>query len=277
VSYVSNDDAWAVGVGASGAMTARWDGKEWKDVPTPAPDVPSGQSAELYAVDNTKTGAWAVGCASNEDQTAQTAYAQRWDGKWNLTALPVPDGAKNTCLNDVVVTDSGDTWAVGRYDDGTKGSAYILHWQDDKWTIADAPALDAPDVDLTGVVASGDNLYAAGFTKKTFGDPMSATPVLLTSDGTKWTQVKGPDTTAWIYGVGPDGHDGVLLTGYTQRGEGVVLRGDGQTVTPETGPVTDDSSSLYAVACAPGSTTAWVVGAKGEGDSALQGLAAHTD
>ncbi|MGH8793451.1 MAG: hypothetical protein ACRDXX_12515, partial [Stackebrandtia sp.] len=280
VSAANSDDVWAVGVNDAGGMTARWDGSKWTEVPSPPPDVPAGQKPALNGVDYAQSGgeAWAVGCASNEDHSKQTAFAQHWDAdgsEWKLTELPVPDGVTDTCLESVEIRSATEAWAVGRAAGSDSGAAYILRWDGEAWSVVEGPDIGKPDAHLTSVIApavgmEAAQIYAAGFAKDKFGDFLDGQPILFTWDGKKWTSVETPETTGWVYGIGPDGAGGVFITGYGSRGASILLRYDGSTVTSETPPVQDGTSSLYGTAASPEGDV-WVVGDVGDADEDMKG------
>lgn len=275
-------DVWAAGVGNDGGLTAHWTGDAWEQVDGPDPDVPSGQVPALYGVDVANSGtAWAVGCAATEDQSKQTPYAQVWDGtRWELTEVPLPEGVTDACLNSVEIRAAEEVWAVGRAAGADSGAPFIVRWDGQQWNHVEAPELDKPDAELTGVVspavgrASG-GLYAAGFTKDGFGDPLSGRPLLLEWDGSAWAQVDTPDDIGWIYGLGAGGEAGILLSGYSSNGKAVLLGYDGEAVTAQPHPV-DDTSGVMGVTATADTGTVWAVGDVGDLGEGMRGLAAHT-
>lgn len=170
---------------------------------------------------------------------------------------------------------ANDVWAVGNTADGSKGAPLLQHWDGKIWTTAKAPALPWADVQLTAVTSVGDQVWAAGFAKKEFGNPVDGHPVMLRWDGKEWQNVKTPDMTSWIYGVAPDGQGGVIATGYSQGAEAVLLRAQGSTVTKEPTPVAGEATAL-AAGSAAGTKTSWIVGSIGTADGKESGLALHS-
>ncbi|HZE40264.1 MAG TPA: hypothetical protein VE172_15780 [Stackebrandtia sp.] len=267
VSGSAGDDVWAVGRGAKGSVTAHWDGKSWGNVDPGKPELPSGETAGLYAVDTADNGqAWAGGCGDSD--TASTAFMQHWDGgAWTPSALPIPQGVDNSCVFAVKYVSDTEVWALGST---WQKSPWMLRWDGQKWNTETTPS-NADNVQLTGLMTgAGDGLPGMCASGYTLDKNMKPHPYLMCRDGDKWTQVDAPKIDAFISSIGSDGAGGAYLTGRTFQNKPVLLHYDGTTVTQEDAPSAKDGS-LADIDSAPGSKRVWVVGAEGS-----DGFAAHS-
>jgi hypothetical protein len=109
--------------------------------------------------------AWAVGevTAGTSEQT----LVLHWNGAaWKQVASPDPGGpANDNVLDGVAATSTNNAWAVGTYENGTRQSAIILHWNGRKWAHVATPNPGTSN-GLFGVAAtSASNAWAVGYFK----------------------------------------------------------------------------------------------------------------
>jgi hypothetical protein len=174
IAAVAPNDVWAVGdhydpalEGGSGGepldrtLILRWDGREWRQVPTPnLPDL-GNRLAAIGAL--SPNDVWAVGSAWGSEGTGP--LSMHWDGReWTLVPVPWNQGDAETVLTGVAGVSSSDVWAVGNI--GSVG--WLYHWDGASWTAVQPPA--PPDArsgfilgTLTAISASSDgDIWAAG-------------------------------------------------------------------------------------------------------------------
>lgn len=166
VAVLSDKDAWAVGFysdvrGVYRTLVQRWNGKEWRTVPTPnagnGPNVLTGVAAGAGG------DVWAVGYYVGAKNRYQT-LTERWDGKqWSIVDSPSP-GAATNYLYDVAIAGPQDVWAVG-YTFNGKGPTLplALRWDGKQWNTSQGPPIQSSYAVLNGVSATpGAGVWVAG-------------------------------------------------------------------------------------------------------------------
>jgi hypothetical protein len=168
VAVVSATDAWAVGdttgpdpVGDSVTLIAHWNGRAWKQVPSPNPETGLYWNDYLYGVAATSaTNAWAVGYANYFPQGGEGPLVEQpvpadvpiiahWNGaRWKLVPGPSPND-----LYALTAVSATDVWAAG--------SSGILHWNGTRWKQVPIPN-SASGGQLFGVAASRKFVLAVG-------------------------------------------------------------------------------------------------------------------
>ncbi|MFI6532074.1 hypothetical protein ACIBHY_06475 [Nonomuraea sp. NPDC050547] len=151
------DDVWLV----VGDHAAHWDGRAWTVMRLP------GWAASVSAAAPDQV--WAVGGTGRplaQGSSSSQAATMRWDGQsWQLVPAPEdrtpsseinsrgrPDGSiPSITLTQVVAHGLGNVWAVGTrsvfdYEDGSRSSTIILHWDGMAWSRVPGPA----DVSASG-------------------------------------------------------------------------------------------------------------------------------
>ncbi|MFI6394924.1 hypothetical protein [Nonomuraea sp. NPDC050540] len=151
------DDVWLV----VGDHAAHWDGRAWTVMRLP------GWAASVSAAAPDQV--WAVGGTGRplaQGSSSSQAATMRWDGQsWQLVPAPEdrtpsseinsrgrPDGSiPSITLTQVVAHGPGNVWAVGTrsvfdYEDGSRSSTIILHWDGMAWSRVPGPA----DVSASG-------------------------------------------------------------------------------------------------------------------------------
>jgi hypothetical protein len=205
VAALSTTAVWAVGTvgpgptglydepGSDGltpvgvTLTGRWNGRNWKPVPSPNP---TGASAELDAVDYLSvSNAWAVGYRLADGYVQ--GLAEHWNGSdWSVVPTPQISG-RNAYLSATEALAPNDVWAVGWTATAANADSHRLieHWNGRRWSIIPG-ANGAPHGELVGVSAdSRGDLWAAGYAKRNGG---AAAPFVERWDGDHWKRVPNP-------------------------------------------------------------------------------------
>lgn len=264
VSGSASDDVWAVGRAESGAAVLNWDGTAWNSVDSPDPGLPDGQTPGLYTVAAHASGqAWAGGCG--DGNAGSTAYAQHWNGdEWTTSALPIPDGAKDSCVFGFDYVADDEVWAFGTTWDKR---AWILRWDGSRWQTETTPD-NTESVTMSGSYLGPDGRLCAG--GYTLDADLVPSPYLLCRDDGTWSEIAVPELDAFAGGLGPDGAGGMYLTGSGDADAPVLLHFDGEQVVVDTAP---DSATggLTGIDAAPGSSRVWLAGSAGD-----KGLATYT-
>ena len=191
VDQQAPNSAWAVGSYSNPtrtkalALTARWDGSQWRAVPNPAT---TQYQNVLQAVDGSAPNdVWAVGYTLSTYIATPTALLMHWDGqRWRTVSVPSP---QHTTLHGVLAVSRTDVWAVGQsLTPGAGGwNAAILHWDGSRWTRVPVPVPNAGVLysDLRDVVAlSAGRVYAVGSATTNTGAYVT---LVLRWNGTAWT------------------------------------------------------------------------------------------
>lgn len=165
IDLLSATDGWAVGMSGSLAedepaqtLVARWNGTQWKQVPSPSPGTLSSRLTAVTAL--AADDAWAVGQVRDaKDPTIEKSLVLHWDGlSWSRFASPDP-GTVRTTLLAAAAAGPGDFWAVGYTLDTPTDDphpdellhAVALHWAGGGWKVL--RSTQATATEFTGVVA----------------------------------------------------------------------------------------------------------------------------
>lgn len=177
----------------------RWNGKRWRDLPTPAgigalSAVSCSSSRACIAVGGPNCFAMGGGSVCSGSGGAP---AERWNGRgWSLEAVP---GGITTALNGVSCVSARSCTAVGNYappsaPDGPPGGRVPLdeQWNGATWTVEQTtfrpPSSVAPQAYLDGVSCSSPRLcFAVGH------DQESGTTLAERWDGATWTVQPSPN------------------------------------------------------------------------------------
>jgi hypothetical protein len=137
VAATAASNAWAVGssiasnVSGYKTLILHWDGKTWKQVPSPSPGGSGGGHASiLQSVTAASAGnAWAAGWTADNGSKNMIL---RWNGKtWTQVPSPNPFCATCDSLYGVAATSASSAWAVGTVNSG--GIVVILRWNGKAW------------------------------------------------------------------------------------------------------------------------------------------------
>ena len=139
VSATSGSNAWAVGFAvkqfphAAVTVILRWNGKSWKQLPSPRPG--RGDDDELSGVAAlSASDAFAVGNFRDPANRLRNLVV-RWNGRsWSLVPSPTPPPpARESGLSAVAATSARNAWAVGFYVVGSVEKVIVLHWNGRSW------------------------------------------------------------------------------------------------------------------------------------------------
>jgi hypothetical protein len=208
------DNVWAVGwqwtpIG-SAPLVERWDGRWWRESPTPDDEYRS-----LQAVDGTSSSdIWAVGHSFNFDDGFQ-GLAMHWDGR-SWAVVPTPTLADDVYLNDVAVVSPSDVWAVGyTLPANLDIQPIFFHWDGSAWAVIPSPHLSSTYNYLQSIAAiSANRVWAAGY--RTVDDHEVIT-LVERWDGTRWRiepTPNRPDGGNYLSEVTVDPEGGLWGAGY---------------------------------------------------------------
>lgn len=217
VAAVSQANVWAVGqYQAAGSartltMTERWDGTQWKFVPSPNPGRTSNNLAGVVAF--SANNIWAAGTYSN-DNTHDRTLIEHWNGaSWSVVASPNATSFPNDLLS-ISGSSANDIWAVGYHytNPGNVNFALIEHWNGAKWSII-KHADPGEDDGLLGVISVSHNIaWTVGYSD--YGHNI-VKPLIESWNGTQWSIMQGP-TPNWssMLAVGASPSNEVWSVGY---------------------------------------------------------------
>jgi hypothetical protein len=273
VAATSASDAWAVGGESTSSdpsgvtLIVHWNGSAWKQVPSPSPNSPNGDTLTGVAA-TSATNAWAVG-ESNLNGRPQPLILH-WNGTaWKQVPSPNPPGFANS-LNGVAATSASNAWAAGSYATTTnpEGQPLILHWNGTTWKQVPSPNPNSKGANnLAGVAAtSATSAWAAGWLGN--GDTL-----IVGWNGSAWKQVPSPtppsETGDLLHGVAATSASNAWAVGnITVKSSAgpfipntLIVRWNGTAWqrVPSPNPNTKDGDFLHAVA-ASSASDAWAVG-----------------
>jgi hypothetical protein len=144
VTAISATNAWAVGCtglpsGKCGlndlpgekTLILHWNGKTWKQVPSPSPGGSSENNFLTGVAATSATNAWAVGDYFKGG--SEETLIVHWNGTtWKQVPSPNP-GAGYQELSGVAATSPTSAWAVGDYTNGTAALSLIVRWNGTTW------------------------------------------------------------------------------------------------------------------------------------------------
>lgn len=219
LTVVSPDEIWAAGeygMYVEGRLnrftyTLRWDGFEWREIPSPSPSECRGCTdaslAAIAAVPGTPI-AWAAGShviepgngGDDDGDAAGTHHlVLRWDGgRWQTVDTGITGPGAGDGIHDIEVLGPDDVWFVGSADEreGEPQRALALHWDGTAFEAAPVPIVNPESGvgagnPLNAIAAiSPDDIWAVGETAaSTQGGPYLQ---IQHWDGQRWTPVIGP-------------------------------------------------------------------------------------
>lgn len=214
VALTSARNAWAVGYahaasngdcGSCRTLILHWNGRAWREVPSPTPRKPGLLEAVAAA---SARSAWAVGTSGGR------ILIVHWNGRaWRQVASPAL--ALSGDLTGVALTPAGRAWAVG----GNGPTILIVHWNGTAWTHVPSPG----GGDLFAVAAaSASSAWAVG-------ESGQGNAFILRWNGKAWRRARSPKNpfpghaesllgvtaksarNAWAVGYAAGGGAGVIL------------------------------------------------------------------
>jgi hypothetical protein len=200
VAASSASDVWAVGNYGTTAphhhtLIVHWNGKTWKQVPSPDPSGASHDSRLTSVTVVSAKNAWAVGYYHGAKHFRQTLILH-WNGKsWQQVASPNPGQSHNALLFGVTALKTGRAWAVGYLLEGSNRLTLFLQWDRHHWTqIASPNPTPLGSNQMLSVAAtSASNVWAVGWNALAGNNPVG---LILHWNGQQWTQYPVPEPTA---------------------------------------------------------------------------------
>src|SRR5215471_998598 len=267
VAATSATSAWAVGfyagsTGANRTLIERWNGKIWKQVPSPNPGAGVRRLTSVAAISATR--AWAVGFYSSGTGVDRTLIA-RWNGKtWKQVPSPNPGTARNS-LSGVAVTSATNAWAVGGYSNGSTYRTLIVHWNGKVWKQVPSPNSGSGNNEWSGVAAtSAANAWAVGSYDS--GDRT----LIAHWNGTSWTKMPSPNpgsSGSGLSGVAATSTAGAWAVGSYVSRAGVsrtlIAHWNGTSWTKVPSPNPGSSGSGLSAVAATSAADAWALGTSG--------------
>ena len=176
VAAVSARNIWAVGdytpenSARHRTLVLHWNGKKWKQIPSPHPGVrlPGSRLSGVTAV--SARNVWVVGtyfrAAQNGHRSDQTLVLH-WNGKhWRQVRSTNPGGDRQfDALYGVAAIGGKNIWAVGTYSNHGLRLPLVEHWNGHSWQTVPAPSpcphsSAQPLTDLAALAP--DDIWAAG-------------------------------------------------------------------------------------------------------------------
>jgi hypothetical protein len=179
-----SSQAWAVGQYASKqnptyslGLLLHWNGKAWKQVPSPNPSISNTVLDGVAAV--SATDAWAVGSSRRLGRPPKVLILH-WNGR-SWKQWPVPTSASGGGLIAVTAVSRNDAWALG-------SASQTLHWNGTRWR--QLPSADAGlDSALVAIAAvSATDVWEVGY-----NDADYSVTVIEHWNGKAWKQVPSPN------------------------------------------------------------------------------------
>ena len=192
ISGDADNDVWAVGTTAPGAIALHFNGTAWSAVPMALPSADDMRGVSVLAPNDV----WAVGNALDTATQHTTSVIQHFNGKkWSLVASP--HFASGDQLFAVKAIASNDVFAVGEFNSdvfnclqfcGPKPQPLIEHFDGTKWTVIPTPALKAGQTQsLKHVAATSHNdVWVTGVDEPPFQ------AAIMHFDGQKFRNVPFP-------------------------------------------------------------------------------------
>ena len=252
MSADSENDIWAVGTAAPGAIGLRFDGSTWISVPMELPNTASMSGVSVRAPNDV----WAVGDVFDPEQQHFTSVIQHFDGtKWSL--VPSPHFKGGDQLFGVKAIASNDVFAVGgSRSDNQKPLPLIEHFDGSKWTVIPAPALPkGQSLALRNIAAtSHSDVWVTGI------GPTGQPPAIMHFDGQQFSNVPFPSAPeAFLSGLTTIAANDAWVVGGQVSGT-LTAHWNGTVWTIVPSPNVPNIGSLLGAVSASSSSDAWAVG-----------------
>lgn len=272
VTVVAPGELWAVGYSyavVGGASEFRTYGQhclagvcERADLPNPE-HPPTVNDA--FGVDGSGPGdVWAVGSAGGGG-VASSPLAMHYDGtRWNVVAVPVPDGSFGTALTSVVTVSPTSAFAVGRADFGLAGGGnqpVAVQWDGTRWTPVPVPIVPGcvKDVVPNDVAAGSGRLVVVG--RCLTGTGEAGFVLSRSADGWQVLLAPGDGTLpplSDLRSVHYVGGSGFWVVGSSDpnrmTARGLSLRYDGRRWISQSVPLVGETTSLIGVDATAGNS-----------------------
>jgi hypothetical protein len=278
VSAVSASSIWAVGsystqsggIGPDRTLIEHWNGRAWKQVPSPSPGSFMDEVNTVRRL--SATNIWAVGWYAGSN-ILDRSLILHWNGRtWRQLPSPNP-GKQDDSLDGLAAVSARSVWTTEGYSNSsTSGGSLILHWNGRTWSEVAAPRGSGFN-DLSA--SSATNVWAVG-------DDAKGNSLALHWNGRIWKRVPTPNlkpgtltnvlqsvtvlspTSAWAVGDAQDF--------YNFDSTAIEMHWNGRTWSMMTSPAPGGTSGLFAVQ-ATSAVSPWAVGEYGTGFQFQQALA----
>jgi hypothetical protein len=253
ISGDSENDIWAVGTFAPGALGLHFDGTIWKSVPMALPNTADMRGVSVLS----STDVWSVGSAFNSHSQHNQSVIQHFDGKqWSIVSGP--QFSSGSQLFAVKAFSSNDVLAVGETDsDSQKPNPLIERFDGVKWRVVPSPRFQHQNVSLTAIAATSDtDIWVTGSSS-------IGAPVIVHFDGQQFSPVPFPVSNRVTLGeLAAIATDDVWVVGSSlteTTGTTLTAHWDGKSFTVVPSPNLTKNDALGAVA-AISSTDVWAAG-----------------
>jgi hypothetical protein len=191
VRGVSATNIWAVGTYAGSDIRDRslilhWNGRAWRQVPSPDPGKQSDSLNGLAVV--SASSVWTTELYSNSSGMAGTSLILHWNGRaWTKAAA----GSSGSDLTNVSASSAANAWAVGG---DAKGRSMALHWNGRTWTRVATPNVKPNQLinALDSVtVLSPTSAWAVGVAQNVFS-VFEGTAIEMHWNGRSWSMMTSP-------------------------------------------------------------------------------------
>ena len=265
VAAASATEVWAVGyTGTEGSyrtLAMRWDGREWRIIPTPSPGAGDNFLDGVAVL--SATDVWAVGSYGAEDHP--TPFILHWNGStWTESRLPAldPDGNE---LYGISAVSPNDIWAVGSIGCNSCKTEHslIMHYNGVEWQTVAQDAQAANDA-LVGVYARATNdVWAVGYR---FTPDRGVQPLTQHWDGVAWAmteQVRLGGTGNRLNSVTAFSANDAWAAGYRQDGQisvPLIMHWQGSTWSPAEFPQPGQEGGILFGVAGAAPNDVWAVG-----------------
>jgi hypothetical protein len=273
-----SSSAWAVGSYADSAqfqqtLIEHWNGKAWKQVPSPNPGGAGTWNILAGVSYISRTGAWAVGSSGFK------ALVLRWNGK-SWKQVPCPRPGHQSVLTQVAVISPSNAWAVGSYfPNGAPSRNLIEHWNGTSWKRVAAPNRKAAAYQFLQAVSavSATNIWAVGASNNG-----TANQTLIEHwNGQSWKLVAspnpaGPGRDNTLHGLSAVSASNLWAVGHYEPGgvrRTLVEHWNGRSWKLAPSPTPGSSALLAGVAATK--SIAFAVGAFTSGSASLSLIERH--
>src|SRR5215475_12070306 len=205
VYCTATTNCWAVGFQgltehAQVNQVLRWNGRAWRQVPTPNPGGSAADDESALAAVRCVTArdCWAVGDTYHND--IERNQALHWNGRrWSVARTPNPGGSKPGLISelaDVTCVTSANCWAVGEFTAGFNTLLNeVLHWNGRRWSqvhVVNPAGTKSGDANELYAVRCGSarNCNAAGDYGKKVAPQRNE---VLHWNGARWSRVAAPN------------------------------------------------------------------------------------
>lgn len=253
ISGDSENDIWAVGTFATGALGLHFDGSKWRAVPMALPFMADMRGVSVLSLNDV----WAVGCAFNSNTQHFTSVIEHFDGQqWSV--VPSPHFASGDQLFAVKAIASNDVFVVGEsHSDNQKPLPLVERFDGTTWSVVPTPPLQKGQTVSLGAIGaiSHSDLWVTG-------NGPAQSPTIMHFDGQQFQNVPFPMARAALGQLAAIATNDVWVVGVQSKGSaGATLAAhwDGQAWTVVPSPNLTTHNALGFIS-AISSTDVWATG-----------------